>query len=252
MLYTQHPHSEIPAGFLTARSPLPFARHIFGTKEHSSFPGSDEGIHALIERFGPIAWMQQVHGARLREATQSGSLPECDAVYTSNPNLWLAVKTADCVPILIASPYAVAAVHAGWRSAEQGILPRTIAHLCQTFQHGPDDLYLAFGPCLSQPHFEVEKEFIDKFEGQHGVRHAAKYFWPAAAPGKVLMDLPGLLGAQARAAGCLDIHMHSVPHCTYAQADLFNSYRRHTHAQAKQQPSSYAVQVSLIRRLPPA
>jgi YfiH family protein len=250
MLYAQHPLSEIPAGFLTASSPLPYARHIFGTRENTH-ADSTATLHGLMERFGQMAWMQQVHGARVMAVEQPGNVPECDAIITSNPNLWLAVKTADCVPILISSAYAVAAVHAGWRSAEAGILPNTIAALCRNFNLAPEDLHLAFGPCLSQPNFEVEATFIDKFQGQFGVRDAARFFAPAPTAPKVLMDLPGLLAAQAKAAGCLDIHVHQVKRCTYAEPAVFNSYRRHTHAQQRGEPSSYAVQVSLIRRLPP-
>ena len=251
MLYAQHPLSEIPAGFLTASAPLPYARHIFGTRENTH-ADSAETIRGLVERFGQIAWMQQVHGPRIMQVSQSGNVPECDAIITSNPNLWLAVKTADCVPILISSPHAVAAVHAGWRSAEAGILPKTIEALCSNFNLSPDDLHLAFGPCLSQTNFEVEADFINKFSGQYGVRDASHFFSPGLANGKVLMDLPGLLTVQAKAAGCLDIHLHQVNRCTYAEPTVFNSYRRHTHEKQRGEASNYAVQVSLIRRLPPA
>jgi polyphenol oxidase len=247
MLYAQHPLSETPSGFLTAAAPLPYARHIFGTRENTH-PDPEDTMRGLIERFGPMAWMQQVHGARILEATTSGRLPECDAVFTSNPNLWLAVKTADCVPILISSPHAVAAVHAGWRSAEAGILPKTIAALVARFQLAPEDLHLAFGPCLSQENFEVEADFVGKFESQFGVTNATRFFSPGASPGKLMLDLPGILQAQAKAAGCLDIHLHHLPRCTYAEAGVFNSYRRHTHEKARGAPTSYAVQVSLIRR----
>lgn len=251
MLYAQHPLSEIPAGFLTASAPLPYARHIFGTRENTH-ADSTETIRGLVERFGAMAWMQQVHGARVVQVANSGQVPECDAIITDNPTLWLAVKTADCVPILISSPHAVAAVHAGWRSAEAGILPKTIAALCRTFNLAPDDLHLAFGPCLSQANFEVEADFLRKFDGQHGVRDASRFFSPGATPDKALLDLPGILTAQAKAAGCLDIHLHHVNRCTYAEPAVFNSYRRHTHEKHRGTASSYAVQVSLIRRLPPA
>lgn len=251
MLYAQHPLSEVPSGFLTADAPLPYARHIFGTRENTH-ADPEETMRGLIERFGRMAWMQQVHSARILEATDSGRLAECDAIYTSNPNLWLAVKTADCVPILISSPHAVAVVHAGWRSTEAGILPKTIELLCQTYGMAPDDLYLAFGPCLSQANFEVETDFIAKFDGQYGVKNASRFFWPAEIKGKMLLDLPGILTAQAKVAGCLDIHLHKVNRCTYAEAAVFNSYRRHTHEKARNEPTSYAVQVSLIRRLGPS
>jgi YfiH family protein len=248
MLYAQHPLSETPSGFGTANQPLPYARHLFGTRAHSHAQ-ADETMHALIERFGPMAWMHQVHGARVVRVEGAEKVPECDALYTSNPELWLAVKTADCVPILVSSPHAVAAVHAGWRSAESGILPATITALCTDFGMGAEDLHLAFGPCLQQDHFEVEASFIEKFNGQFGVTNAARYFRPAAQTGKLLMDLPNILIAQAKALGVLDIHITQLKTCTYTNAAHYHSHRRHTHELAKGIDEPCWRQVSLIRRL---
>jgi polyphenol oxidase len=248
MLYAQHPLSEIPLGFVTANQPLPYARHLFGTREHSAAKTTDT-LHALVESFGPIASMHQVHGARVVEVQESGHEPECDAIITRNPDLWLAVKTADCVPILISSPYAVAAVHAGWRSAEAGILPLTIEKLCSTSNHGPEELTFALGPCLQQANFEVEAAFIHRFAGEFGVHNASHYFNATADKHKMLMDLPGLLMAQARAAGALDIQLHSVGRCTYAQPAKYHSHRRHTHELAQGIDTPCWRQVSLIRRL---
>lgn len=249
MLYAQHPLSEIPQGFVTANAPLPYARHLFGTREQSQ-ESSEETIHALIERFGPMGWMQQVHGNRVTRVEGPGRSPECDAIFTDNPNLWLAVQTADCVPVLISSPHAVAAVHAGWRSAESGILPRTMEAMCAAFAMAPEDLHMAFGPALSQPNFEVEKEFIARFEGQYGVRHAERFFDESeTTKGKKLMDLTGLLMAQATANGALDIHLTRVPHCTYADEANYHSYRRFTHRQKAGVSEPCWRQISLIRRL---
>lgn len=234
---------------MTANQPLPYARHLFGTRAHSH-ASADETLHALLERFGPIASMHQVHGNTVRRVDEAGRVDECDAIYTSNPELWLAVKTADCVPILIASPHAVAAVHAGWRSAESGVLPRTLEALCADFMQGSEDLHLAIGPCLQQENFEVETSFIEKFEGQYGVTNAKRYFALGASKGKMLMDLPGLLIAQAKAFGVLDIHITQQKVCTYADATNYHSHRRHTHEMAQGINNPCWRQISLIRRLP--
>ncbi len=245
MLYAEHPHTHTPSGFITARSPLPYAQHIFGTRE-GTHANSTETVRALAERFGAIAHMHQVHGNRVAMVEHGGLVPETDAIITAAPELWLAVKTADCVPILISSPRAVAAIHAGWRSTEQNILPKTIGLLCTEFNQTPEDLHLALGPCLSQPHFEVEATFQHRFT----VRQPERFFSPSAKPGHeeshVMMDLAGILRAQAHEAGMLDIHLHSLARCTYAEAATFNSYRRFQQGK----DAHYATQVSLIRRQP--
>ena len=53
--------------------------------------------------------------AETRAATLQ-SKPEADILTTNEPGILLAIRTADCLPILIADPErrAIAAVHAGW------------------------------------------------------------------------------------------------------------------------------------------
>lgn len=231
--------TNIPTGFITAKKPLPHARHIFGTRGETH-ADSAATVRAATERFGPIAHMQQVHGNRVAYASSSGLVEDCDAIYTDVDNLWLAVKTADCAPVLISSAHAVAAVHVGWRGLQAEILPATINTLCEEFDQTPEDLHLALGPCLTQPNFEVEDEFQHYFNVPNSQR-----FFTRSRPGHVLMDFPALVRAQAIAAGILDIHFHTTGHCTYAEGESFNSYRRHKQGK----DTSYAVQLSLIQKL---
>lgn len=233
--------THIPAGFITASKPLPHAQHIFGTRAET-MADSNATVRAATERFGAIAHMRQVHGNRVTYATTSGLYEDCDAIYTDAENLWLAVKTADCAPVLISSQAAVAAVHVGWRGLQAEILPEVIQTLCDEFNQTPEDLHLALGPCLSQPNFEVENEFQHYFN----IPNAQRFFMPSDNPGRVMMDFPALVRAQALKNGILDIHFHTVGRCTYAEQNTFNSYRRHRQGK----DSSYAVQLSLIQKLP--
>ncbi|RYG61956.1 MAG: peptidoglycan editing factor PgeF [Alphaproteobacteria bacterium] len=215
MLLHVTPMKEPPAGYLTAKKPLPYAEHIFGTRTGTS-------IGAATELLGPIAHMHQVHGNRLVYAETAGQYEDCDAIFTDQPNLWLAVKTADCTPVLISSPHAVAAVHLGWRSTQSNLLQITIDTLCRDFSLQPEDLHLALGPSLSQPNFEVETKFIDYFT----VPNPQRFFAQGKDEQHVQMDLKGIIRGQAIAAGMLDIHIHTLPNCTYSEKDTFHSYRR--------------------------
>lgn len=204
-----------PAGYLSASKPLPYAEHIFGTRAGTT-------IGAATERLGPIAHMHQVHGNRIVYAEGAGQYEDCDAIFTDQPNLWLAVKTADCTPVLISSPHAVAAVHLGWRSTQADLLAITIQTLCHDFAQQPEDIHLALGPALSQPNFEVETTFMDYFT----VPNPQRFFAQGKDDKHVQMDLKGIIRAQAIAAGVLDIHIHTLPHCTFTEKDTFHSYRR--------------------------
>lgn len=225
-----------PSGFLTTQKPLPQAQHVFGTK---GVKEGDADIRAYTERLGPIAHMRQVHGARVVHAHTSGVYEDCDAVYTDEENLWLAVKTADCAPVLISSPAGVAAIHAGWRGLEAGVIGQTIETMCDHFGLTPDDLHVALGPCIHQDNYEVDATFAGRFSD--------RFLRPSPArEGHLLLDIPAIVRHQVIKAGVLDIHFHTLNRCTFAEKDTFHSYRRHC---VEGMTGAYGRQVSLIRRV---
>ncbi|MDE3270396.1 MAG: laccase domain-containing protein, partial [Pseudomonadota bacterium] len=76
-----------------------------------------------------VHYPKQVHGIALATAS-AGTAPDCDdhhrvaadAVFTTQPNVKIAVRTADCVPLLAVADNFALAVHAGWRGLFAGIL----------------------------------------------------------------------------------------------------------------------------------
>jgi len=80
-----------------------------------------------------VAWLKQVHGDRVVEVTSPGGVTEPvaegDAAFTTEPDLVLAVRTADCVPVLLAGPGVVAAAHSGWRGTALDIVGRLVETL---------------------------------------------------------------------------------------------------------------------------
>lgn len=104
--------------------------------------------------------MNQVHSADALFLTEKPSaLPSVDALITQTPNLNLTVKTADCAPVLLADPTSqmIAAIHAGWRGAFQGILEVTVLEMVR---HGArlDTICAGIGPHIQQPSFEMGKD----------------------------------------------------------------------------------------------
>ena len=77
----------------------------------------------------------QVHGAEVRRAGAPGEFPDCDALISNVPNVFLCVSTADCVPILLLDPVrrAVGAVHAGWRGTVAKIIPAAVHAMARDF-----------------------------------------------------------------------------------------------------------------------
>ncbi len=201
-----------PLGYLAPPVALPHASGWFGTRHAAQLTSSTT--------FQPLATMQQVHGATVSVATGAGVSPASDALISNTPHLWLSVATADCTPVLISSPGAVAAVHLGWRSTQQNLLAHTIAALQQQFHQAPSQLHLCLGPSLSQACFEVE----DSFPALFNQPNQAPFFAPGRA-GHVHMNLPAIIRAQALAAGVPPGHIHHLALCTFSQPTQFHSYR---------------------------
>ena len=108
----------------------------------------------------------QVHGADVvviegAEDADEVRARKADALVTRAPDVAVAVRTADCAPILLArvDGSAVAAVHAGWRGAVGGVIEAAVRAL----QDGatPDAIVAAVGPSIGQDAFEVGPEVVD-------------------------------------------------------------------------------------------
>ena len=84
----------------------------------------------------------------------------CDALVSNVPKILVAVKTADCVPILLgdATTGAFAAVHAGWRGTSNSIVMRAIEQMQREYAMRPVDLRAAIGPAANVCCYEVGAE----------------------------------------------------------------------------------------------
>ena len=171
----------------------------------------------------------QVHSPDVAVATTpwtQASRPRVDAVVTQVPGLAVGVSTADCGPVLFADAQArvIGAAHAGWRGAFTGVLEATLAAM-ERLGAERGRIAVALGPMIRQPNYEVGPEFVSQFRGQDAAN--ARFFAPAARQGHALFDLPGYITARLQRAGITRID--DLRRCTYAEPELFYSFRRSTH-----------------------
>ncbi len=112
-----------------------------------------------------LALMRQVHGGEVvfvdRPTGPLAAVPQVDGMVTTTPGLVLAVRVADCVPVLLSAPGGVAAVHAGWRGVAAGVVGRAVRMLCEVAGHEPAEVRAVIGPCISREAYEVGGEVID-------------------------------------------------------------------------------------------
>lgn len=180
-----------------------------------------------------VVQVHQVHGAGVLVAERgeaggqtAGAIDwgevKADAIVTDDPGCVLAVRVADCCPVLLASGdgAVVAAVHAGWRGVISGVAPAAIRAMREL---GAQNIIAAIGPCISADHFEVGPEVIAEFQRVFGAGTAAVR--PIRTDsGKALVDLKGSLAQQLRECGVGRVE--TLPHCTVRDAELFFSHRR--------------------------
>ena len=167
---------------------------------------------------GSVHLSTQCHGATVTtpERREHEDPAPADAHLTDRAAEYVAVRTADCVPILLAGPHGqcVAAVHAGWRGLVAGVLEAAV-HAMQHRGHPP--VVAAVGPCISVTHYEVGEEVATQFHDAH-LDHTL-----GAKPHLNLRaaTLTRLINAGLPPAA---IDLSDV--CTHAHPDTCFSYRR--------------------------
>ena len=220
----------VPA-FAPARSGV---RHFFGTRRHATGLAFELGIPVQGAR-GAVrsSWMlsvKQVHGTAALVVDRALTPADrfhggWDALVTNQPGIMVAVRTADCVPILVHDPKrrVVAAIHAGWRGAVAGIVPKTIALMKSRFGSAPEHLRVSIGPSAGVCCYEVDEPVLDRLRQEFPN-------WERVVrdhrSGKARLDLKTLIREQAQAAGASPESITAVNLCTMCHEDLFFSYRR--------------------------
>lgn len=179
-------------------------------------------------RWEDLAGLSQVHeDAVLVVDRPVAELPpveqRCfDASVSDRPGALLAVRTADCVPLLLFCPKhrVAAAVHAGWRGSLAGIAARAVETMTAAYGCRPADVLAVIGPCIHLDAFQVGDEVFDPFEASFGApvsqrRSASLHVDLVAANQRVLTE-----------AGLSAARIEVIDHCTFARDDLFFSHRR--------------------------
>jgi YfiH family protein len=152
--------------------------------------------------------VEQVHGAAVADADDVGTTraTRADALVSVEPGVAIGVRTADCAPILVAArdgdaadarALAVAAVHAGWRGACDGVVPAAIDALLARGARR-DRLVAAIGPTIAVEDFEVGDEVVEAARRALGGREPKLL---RGSSGRWHLDLVALVEAQLRAAG---------------------------------------------------
>lgn len=166
------------------------------------------------KNFGKVQYMNQVHGNRVVIVEEFTDLePSADALVTGIPGLSLAVLVADCIPLLLKSDVAVAAVHVGRRGLVNDVT-RNALHAMRAI--GAEQITAVIGPSICGRCYEVSEEIYNEVIEIHPLA-ASRTSRDTPA-----LDLPAGLRAVLAAESVSIIDEFA---CTYENSEYF-SYRR--------------------------
>ena len=198
-------------------------RHAFTTRSSGDFATLRDPVplrawqEALAEDVGfdraRFFQTKQVHGRTVVDADVDPAdllKVEADGITSVREGDAVAIRVADCVPILLAATDTgkVAAVHAGWRGVEAKILEVAVERLASK------SIIAAVGPSIGPCCFEVGADVATRIGDRFVVRREGE---------KAFVDLRAAVRAQLEPLG---IAVEDVPGCTRCEPDRFHSYRR--------------------------
>jgi len=169
----------------------------------------------------PIATVKQIHSSDVVDAAGlTGDHGPGDALVCNTSGLAVAVRTADCLPMLLADPEhrAVAAVHAGWRGTADRIAERTVERMGEMYGTKPERLRAAIGPGIAKCCFEVGPEVARAFSDW--------YSELAGTEKKHLLDLVDINQRQLKATGMREENISHSALCTVDRTDILYSFRK--------------------------
>lgn len=203
--------------------------HFFSTK-NGDFTNLDEldDVFNLKKSFLVIG--KQTHSDEIEiitSANKSKDFVGVDAYITNEKGICIAVKTADCTPVLLFDPVqkVVAAIHSGWRGTVQNITGKTISKISEEFQVQPKNIIAAIGPCIGHRNYEVGEEVAIQFRELFSCNPAI-IFEANASHLKPKISVRNAIQQQLLNSGVQPENIEVSEECTFDNGADFHSARR--------------------------
>lgn len=169
-------------------------------------------------------WLNQTHSTKVVNWDNAEyQILDADAAITTQAARVCVVMTADCLPILLTNHTGefVAAIHAGWRGLNDGIIANTIKDLAQ---FATKDMIAFIGPAICQTCFEIGHEVYDAFVEKNPTD--AQFFTKSPLdPNKYHANLRRIAQQRLEELGLLSYNIYNSEICTKCINNWFFSYR---------------------------
>lgn len=166
----------------------------------------------------------QVHKAEVLHCSGLGYIhqQEADILLATERGVALAVRTADCVPILLADEQAgvISAVHAGWKGTVAQAVLKAVQVMCAHGAH-VEKIVASLGPCIGSCCFVVHADVAQKLDD--ACQQRVSFY----RNGFCFADLALANQDQLLGAGVRPENIETLPHCTACHLDpSYYSFRR--------------------------
>ncbi|MEW5894268.1 MAG: peptidoglycan editing factor PgeF [Candidatus Omnitrophota bacterium] len=166
--------------------------------------------------------IRQVHGGAVLNCdrkefhARAEDIPSADGAVTSLSGVFLAVRTADCLPVFLydENRKVIALIHAGWRSTRERICTVAVRRMVESYSSNPRDIKAVFGPSIHQCCYEVGQDMCMIFPEAMSPR------W-----GKWFLNLQQVNRDHLISSGIKEENLVDLNLCTYCNPSFF-SYRR--------------------------
>ena len=189
---------------------------VYGFAERScSWTAQCQALRIPEER---LVLLEQCHGAAVASVDRPTGqpVPACDAAVTHQPEVALAIRTADCVPLVVydTAKRLLGAAHIGWRGLVAGLPERLLRALATTWGSRPADLLAVMAPSVRGCCYEVRADVAGQLPQDI---HRAR--------GRMTLDLPEAVRGRLLAAGLPEAMMLDAQRCTRCESERFFSVR---------------------------
>jgi hypothetical protein len=190
--------------------------------------GNHERMYAALGVRGDRACtVWQVHSADVVIAASPVQgrrwLAAADALMTDRPDIPLAMRFADCTPILICDRRrgVIGMAHAGWRGTVQGVSAALVRAMTTAYASRPSDMEALIGPSIGPDRYQVGEEVVAAvcayFGGSDGLIRRDP------ADGTAYLDLWASNRLDLERAGVEQVAVMGI--CTAQHTDEFFSHR---------------------------
>jgi YfiH family protein len=176
-----------------------------------------------------LSALNQTHGVECAVIKEEDISFNSDGDYliTHHTNVGLGVLTADCVPVILydAKKQVIAAVHAGWRGAIAGIMPKAFEQMKSLYNSAGQDMKIFIGPSAKICCYQVREDFLGiipvEFAKDVMIKKEAQWYF----------DTVQLIALQMKKAGIAPASINTdFNFCTICDQRFFSHRRQNLNA----------------------